>query len=105
MKYTNNWLIEKYNADERIKYLFFWGHQPARDGSISGTCLSQWWLAPFTVEGIVYQTAEHWMMAEKARLFNDEGVLKNILEAATPAEAKELGRKVINFDPQAWDAH
>jgi ribA/ribD-fused uncharacterized protein len=105
MKYTNNWLIEKHNTEERIKYLFFWGHQPSKDGSISSTCLSQWWLAPFTVEGIVYQTAEHWMMAEKARLFNDEGILKKIIETATPAAAKKLGRKVSNFDPEVWDAH
>jgi len=105
MKYTNEWLIEKYNSEARIKYLFFWGHQPSRDGNISSTCLSQWWVAPFTVEGIVYPTAEHWMMAEKARLFRDESVLKKILETATPAAAKKLGRKVADFESEVWDAH
>jgi len=44
------------------------------------------------------------MMAEKARLFKDEEMLEKILKAATPAEAKKLGRKVKNFDHQTWSA-
>jgi predicted NAD-dependent protein-ADP-ribosyltransferase YbiA (DUF1768 family) len=35
------------------------------------------------VEGIVYPTAEHWMMAEKARLFKDEEALEKLEEATT----------------------
>jgi predicted NAD-dependent protein-ADP-ribosyltransferase YbiA (DUF1768 family) len=34
-----------------VKYLFFWGHRPQRDGSTGSGCLSQWWPAPFTVDG------------------------------------------------------
>jgi len=57
---------------EQFDYLYFWGHQPSKTGEITKSCLSQWYAAPFTVDGIVYQTAEHWMMAAKARLFRDE---------------------------------
>lgn len=32
-------------AGERVKYVFFWGHQPRRDGA---ECLSQWAPSPFT---------------------------------------------------------
>lgn len=103
MKYNNDWLIEQFKAKERIKYLFFWGHQPSKDRSITQSCLSQWWIEKFVVEGQSYSTAEHWMMAEKARLFNDNEILSRILQAKSPAEAKKLGRLVKNFDAKTWD--
>ncbi|WP_431215310.1 NADAR domain-containing protein [Puia sp. P3] len=58
---------------------FFRGHQPAEDGEVSTSCFSQFWVAPFRVDGVVYPTAEHWMMAGKAKLFGDEVALKVIL--------------------------
>ena len=70
MKYSKQWLLA--NKTEKTDYLLFWGHKPSNDGSITNTCFSQWWVSPFTVEGIEYPTAEHWMMAEKARLFKDD---------------------------------
>jgi hypothetical protein len=82
----------------------FWGHQPERDGSIGKGCLSQWWPCRFSVDGIGYRSAEHWMMAGKARLFEDEQALERILAAETPAEAKKLGRTVRRFDDDRWAA-
>jgi hypothetical protein len=105
MKYDIDGLKAKYDQNERLKYLFFWGHQPARDGSTRKSCLSQWWEQEFTVENIVYQTAEHWMMAQKALLFGDEEIHGKILLAKTPGEAKDLGRRVRNFDQQVWADH
>lgn len=105
MKYNNQWVIDKYEKGETIKYMFFWGHQPSKDGSITKTCFSQWWVAPFEVEGVVYNTAEHWMMAGKARLFNDEEVLEKILAASSPYMAKKYGRMVKGFSAEAWDKH
>jgi ribA/ribD-fused uncharacterized protein len=96
MKYT----IENINTAN--KFLFFWGHQPSKDGTITKTCFSQWWQSPFIVEGIEYKTAEHWMMAEKARLFGDEEILQKILVCKSPAEAKKLGRKVTNYQDEIW---
>ncbi|QJB31362.1 NADAR family protein [Chitinophaga oryzae] len=105
MNYNNQWLIEKYQRKDKIKYLFFWGHGESTSGVVTQSCLSQWWVAPFRENGITYPTAEHWMMAGKARLFNDEAVLQRILKARTPAEAKKLGRQVRLFDPAVWDEH
>lgn len=34
--------------------------------------LSQWYVAPFEHDGTRYQTAEMWMMVQKAVLFGDE---------------------------------
>ncbi|MFI9273749.1 NADAR family protein [Kitasatospora sp. NPDC052896] len=89
-------------AGERPRYLLFWGHRPSRDGGIGPGALSQWWPSEFTVDGVRYPTAEHWMMAGKARLFGDEEAVPRILAAKTPAEAKKLGRLVRGFDEQRW---
>jgi len=105
MHYDNQWLIARYNAKEKIKFLHFWGHQPSKDGSITQSCFSQWWYAPFVVAGVTYKTAEHWMMAEKAKLFKDQATLEKILKANTPAEAKKLGRSIISFAPSTWDQY
>ena len=103
MKYNRQQIEQVQNKGERIKFLFFWGHQKAKDGSISKTCFSQWWKSEFEVNGIKYSSAEHWMMAEKARLFKDEEILKEILNVKSPAQAKALGRKVRNFDNKVWN--
>jgi ribA/ribD-fused uncharacterized protein len=76
----------------RPEYLFFWKPEPRTAGRMGNECLSQWYPASFTVEGILYPTAEHFMMAEKARFFGDEETLAKILRAPNPAIAKALGR-------------
>jgi ribA/ribD-fused uncharacterized protein len=85
------------------KYLYFWGHRPNADGSTGPGCLSQWWPAPFTVDGLAYATAEHYMMWRKAKLFGDDDAAGRILTADHPGEAKKLGRIVRGFDESTWD--
>ncbi|MFC9301253.1 NADAR family protein [Streptomyces albidoflavus] len=96
-------LIRYTDAGGTVKYLPFWGHTPRRDGQLGASCLSQWWPSPFTVAGIRYETAEHWMMAGKARLFGDAKAERRALDAATPAEAKIAGRLVQGFDEAVWN--
>ena len=105
MKYNLKWLFQQIAAGEPLSFLFFWGHKRAKDGKISKTCLSQWWPDEFEEDGLQYKTTEHWMMAEKARLFEDQQHLQAILQADTPEEAKQLGRKVKGFDQQVWMDH
>jgi ribA/ribD-fused uncharacterized protein len=85
-----------------VKYLHFWGHQQEPDGSAGKGCLSQWFPAPFEVAGERYATAEHWMMAEKARLFGDPDAERAAIDAANPALAKAAGRTVRDFDDDVW---
>jgi hypothetical protein len=92
-------------AGAKPKYLHFWGHRPQADGSLGPGCLSQWWPSPFTVDGVTYATAEHWMMAGKARLFGDRAAAEQIVRAPSPGAAKALGRKVARFDEDTWVAH
>ncbi|MYR46323.1 NADAR family protein [Streptomyces sp. SID5910] len=96
-------LLREVRAGARIKYLCFWGHQPLPDGRIGPSCLSQWWPSPFTVDGVEYATAEHWMMAGKARLFEDAEAERRVLAAGHPAEAKKAGRLVRGFDEAVWE--
>jgi ribA/ribD-fused uncharacterized protein len=88
---------------QRVKYLHFWGHRARADGQVGAGCLSQWWPSPFTVDGVEYRTAEHWMMARKARLFGDERAERLALDAPNPALAKKAGRLVRGFDEAVWE--
>lgn len=98
-------LRERCAAGESFEYVHFWGHQPSQDGTMTRSCFSQWFVAPFVVEGVTYSTAEHWMMAGKAKLFGDHDALSEIIAAPDPKAAKALGRKVRNFDDAVWKAN
>jgi ribA/ribD-fused uncharacterized protein len=93
------------NGGVEVEFLYFWGHRPERDGAVGTGCLSQWWQAPFAADGHVYPTAEHYLMWHKAVLFGDHEIADDILDATTPARAKDLGREVRNFDGPTWNAH
>ncbi|MEU6847110.1 NADAR family protein [Streptomyces sp. NPDC046716] len=95
-------LVAALGAGARVKYLHFWGHAARADGELGASCLSQWWPSPFTVDGVEYATAEHWMMAAKARLFGDADAERMALEAGHPSQAKKAGRLVRGFDDAVW---
>jgi ribA/ribD-fused uncharacterized protein len=97
-------LAARQAAGERLKYLFFWGHTPAKRGTIDKACFSQWWPAPFVVDGRRFATAEHFMMDEKARLFGDAATAEAILRDDRPPVAKQLGRGVHGFVNDVWQA-
>ncbi|WP_427965751.1 NADAR family protein [Altererythrobacter sp.] len=75
------------------EFTFFW----------SGP-FSQWHNSPFTIDGQYYNTAEQYMMAEKARVFGDEQTRAQILEARDPGTQKALGRRVRGFSQDEWDS-
>ena len=96
-------LVSVVRAGTGVRCLYFWGHRPRADGRIGTSCLSQWWPSPFTADGIEYRTAEHWMMAHKARLFGDAEAERLALEVSGPAPAKKAGRLVRGFDEAVWE--
>ncbi len=96
-------LTSEVRSGAKVKYLHFWGHRPRPDGQVGASCLSQWWPSPFTVDGVAYRTAEHWMMASKARLFGDPEAERAAVEARSPAQAKKAGRLVRGFDDAVWE--
>lgn len=103
MKYTREFIEDKFRRGERLKFIFFWGHKPEADGSVTKSCFSQWWDCNFTVDGVKYHTAEQYMMAQKAVLFGDEAVRKEIMTAGHPKQFKALGRKIKGFDQKIWN--
>ena len=96
-------LVSQVRAGARVKYLHFWGHRPRADGQVGASCLSQWWPSPFVVDGVTYATAEHWMMARKARLFGDADAERRVLDAGHPSQAKKTGRLVRGFEEAVWE--
>lgn len=101
--HDREWLLAQARAGKQIRYLFFYGHRPSPDGSVTASCFSQWWRSSFVVDELGYATAEHYMMAQKARLFGDEEMLAKIITASEPAQAKKLGRRVRGFDQLTWE--
>lgn len=85
------------------EFLFFWGHRGSAE-SPGKHVLSQWFPAGFTIGGERYATAEHYMMAEKARVFGTTDILAQVLASDDPKEAKALGRKIRADDWSRWDA-
>jgi len=94
-------LIAAARGGARFDYLCFWGHR-VKPGAVGKSCFSQWYPAGFELDGERYATAEHWMMAGKARLFGDAAIAARILASADPAEVKALGRKIAGFDETLW---
>ncbi|MET8855980.1 NADAR family protein [Streptomyces sp. NPDC004579] len=99
---TRDALVSAVASGTPVKYVHFWGHRPGPDGRVGPSCLSQWWPSPFVAEGVSYATAEHWMMASKARLFRDAEAERQAVGAANPALAKKAGRLVRGFDEAVW---
>lgn len=76
---------------KKFEYVFFYG-----------TCLSNWYSARFTIDEIEYYNSEQWMMAEKARTFDDMQTLEKILREDDPRKVKALGRSVSNYKDDVW---
>jgi ribA/ribD-fused uncharacterized protein len=96
------WLLNATRVGVQPKYVFFWGHTATSPGVVGKECLSQWYPASFSVGGREFSTAEHFMMASKAMLFDDQEIYERILVARTPGEAKHLGREVRHFVERLW---
>mgnify|MGYP001477442472 CR=1 FL=1 len=100
--------MAQFQAMQRQKkrpILYFWGENPTAQNPITKDCLSQWYPASFEEDGIYYATSEHYMMAQKAMLFQDDEKVYEILNAIHPSEAKKLGRQVRHFSRNVWDQH
>lgn len=103
MRYSVEMICDKFEAGEDLEFMFFWGHTKNKKGKITKACFSQWYLSDFQVHGVLYNCAEKYMMAEKARLFKDYETLEEILSATEQQEIKALGRKIKNFNEEVWN--
>lgn len=76
------------------EYVFFWGGP-----------LSQWAKTPFTYDAIPFQTAEHFMMYNKAIVLGDDDAASRVLTSHSPKVAKAIGRNVKATERELarWD--
>lgn len=65
--------------------------------------MSNWHISPFTIDGILFNCAEQWMMYAKAMLFGDTVIAKEVLAEPIPRNQKALGRKVKGFVSEVWE--
>lgn len=70
-----------------------------------GGIYSQFFPCTFTEMGVSYNSAEQYMMAQKALLFNDIKTYDKIMSLSNPYKIKALGRLVKNFNQEIWDKH
>ena len=101
LKYTIGGLmlaVDSYFYDD---FIYFWKHDEEKD-KITKACLSQWYPSTFIVDGVTYNCAEQYMMAEKARIFGYEEIRQQILAEYSQMAMKKLGRKVKNYDDAVW---
>ncbi|WP_444905475.1 NADAR family protein [Microbulbifer sp. SSSA008] len=99
---TRDELVDFVNQGNRVKYIFFWGHQEI-GSQVSKSCFSQWYESKFVEDANKFITAEHYMMYHKAKLFGDDSACKKVLLAGTPGEAKAIGRGVRGFQQEIWN--
>lgn len=86
---------------EEMPILFF-GPTPKEDSSQNFSNQSA---HPITVDDVQYKTVEHFIQAQKAKLFGDEKTYTEILKKAkTPSSAKKMGGKIEGFVTEVWES-
>ena len=65
--------------------------------------LSNWYMSPFTADGIRFSSMEHFMMYRKAVAFGDRDRAAQILDTEDVGRIKELGRLVSGYDDNYWN--
>lgn len=65
--------------------------------------LSNWYPSDFKVDGIKYTSMEQYMMHQKAIIFNDNEIAKQIMDTSNVGKIKALGRAVMDYDDTIWN--
>ena len=65
--------------------------------------LSNWYLSDFTVGDVKYTSMEQYMMHQKAVVFGDNEIAKQILATDDVAYIKQLGRRVSGYIDNVWN--
>lgn len=79
------------------KFTFFYSNKGPKGP------FSQWFMCPMRIGGVNYNCCEQFMMAMKARFFQDEETLRKIMLARQPKDQKAFGRDVHGFVKSKWD--
>lgn len=75
---------------------FFWKPNE-KNGVFSQTFNKSFW-----VDGVQYDSVFRYMMAARARMFNDDIALKGVMSATSLSEIGDFGYHVSNFNKDIW---
>ena len=64
--------------------------------------LSNFHPAPFTINGMTYQSSEQFIQHQKSVFFGDRETACQILQCSTAAECKSVARGIVNYDHERW---
>jgi ribA/ribD-fused uncharacterized protein len=78
---------------------FFMGNPALNDNKV----FSNMHEAPVQIDGVTFPTVEHYFQWSKAKMFGDADIQGKIMKTASPKSAKAYGKKVKNFDGEAWN--
>lgn len=99
-RYNIQWLIDQVEKGVPLNYVTFWKADEGEENNV----FSQWYKGrPFVINGRSYDTAEQYMMSEKALLFNDLDMYRMIMNEPDSDRCKKLGRQVKGFVGHIWD--
>lgn len=93
-----------YVRGETMEKLFFWGHTE-HGSNVTRACLSNFYPCKFEFNGKTFNFSEQCFMYQKAILFNDFEIAKQVLNETDVRKIKALGRKAKNFNNELWDIH
>lgn len=66
-------------------------------------CFSNWYHAPFVIDGETFSSIETYMMIKKVELFGEYELADMIRKTDDPAMAKKIGRSPMkHFDDEVW---
>ena len=77
--------------------LFFYNHRK-KYGEFS-----QFYPSKFQVDGYKYNSAEQYMMAQKAKLMGDRASFSKIMNEKNPMKIKSIGRRIQPWDIDKWE--
>lgn len=59
----------------------------------------------FKVKNISYLGVDHYLLAQRAKLFKDDEMLEKIMSSKSIRQANLFGKKIRDFDSKEWDKH
>lgn len=97
MKYNKQQYI---NSPDNHEFVFF--GQDSTENT-DNACLNLWHSLPFSRDIFDYLYIGQYIIAEKAQVFENDELAKQITKTADPQQIMALDKQIKNFNPVIWD--
>lgn len=102
---TMNDLCNRYNAGEPLRSVCFCDDCSEIEINSENQFFSQSYPSPFEIGGEHYFCVEQYVMAEKARLFNDKDRQEKIINSSNIEVIRQLAQQINGFDEAHWNRY